>query len=162
VGLITAVVILLSACFSDDSITPDEQLKEDLDLVDKVQLDIDIAIIDSYLIENEIEAFEHESGLRYVIHEEGDGPIPELADKVKVDYEGRLLGETETFEKRTETFDLKTLILGWRVGFQLLHEGDSATLYIPSGLGYGEAGNVTIPPNANLTFGVKLIDVERF
>ena len=154
---------ILPACFNDDSVTPKEQLQMDLDKVDKDQLAIDVTIIDNYLEEDSIEAVEDPSGIRYVIHENGSGISPELADIIKVKYVGTLLGETEVFDSSNDaTFALNDLILGWRIGFQLLNEGDSATFYIPSGLGYGEFGTGPIPPNANLVFGVKLIDVQRF
>ena len=161
--LIFGLFTLLSSCFKDDTVTPDEQLKIDLDKVDKEQLAIDIEIIDNYLAEDSIEAIADPSGLRYVIHETGTGPSPQLADLIRVKYVGTLLGETEIFDSSNDAaFPLDNLILGWKVGFQLLHTGDSATLYIPSGLGYGVMGSGPIPPDANLTFGVKLIDVQRF
>ena len=135
----------------------------DLDLIDKDQLAIDIEIIDNYLAADSIEAIADPSGLRYVIHVEGEGLSPELEDLVRVKYVGTLLGEEEVFDSSNDaSFPLDNLIIGWKIGFQLLQEGDSATLYIPSGLAYGVYGSGPIPPNANLTFGVKLIDVQRF
>jgi FKBP-type peptidyl-prolyl cis-trans isomerase FkpA/FKBP-type peptidyl-prolyl cis-trans isomerase FklB len=55
---------------------------------------------------------------------------------------------------------LSGLIQGWQIGFQLLGQGSIATLYIPSGLGYGPSGSGPIPANANLIFDVSLVGVK--
>ena len=54
-----------------------------------------------------------------------------------------------------------SVIKGWDEGILLLKEGESATLLIPSELGYGAngAGGI-IPPNAWLIFDVKLVKVN--
>ena len=41
---------------------------------------------------------------------------------------------------------LAGMIVGWQIGLPLLHVGDSATLYIPSGLAYGTAKVGSVPP----------------
>ncbi len=149
--IIIASVLVLTGCIKDDEvITPSEQLE------------IDIAIIDSYLGDNNITAQVHESGLRYVIHKEGSGSSPTINDVVKVDYKGSLLSDGTVFDQASGAeFALNQLILGWQIGFTLLKEGSDATLYLPSGLGYGTRGSGNnIPPNANLIFDVTLISVK--
>ena len=149
-GLAILLTIIFSTCTSDDVVTDVEQLA------------IDVEIIDNYLSDNGIDAITDESGLRYVIHEEGEGISPEILDDVHVRYVGMLLGEADSFDSSDSiSFPLNRLIEGWRIGFQLLQEGDSATLYIPSGLGYGSTGQGPIPPDANLEFIVKLIQVDK-
>ncbi|NNF35032.1 MAG: hypothetical protein HKN68_13040 [Saprospiraceae bacterium] len=149
-GLIILLVVVFSSCTSDDVVTDEEQLA------------IDIEIIDTYLSDNSIDATSVASGLRYFLHEEGEGISPELTDDVVVAYSGKLLGETQVFDSSDSiSFPLNRLIAGWQIGFQLLQEGDSATLYIPSGLAYGSTGSGPIPPNANLEFEVKLIQVVK-
>lgn len=154
---------IFTGCFEDESVTPEEQLQKDLASVDQDQLASDIQLIDTYLDTLGIDAIEDDTGLRYVIHEEGEGKTPELADKIRVRYVGTVLGEEEPFDSNNDvTFTLNNLIVGWKVGFKQLQEGDSATLYIPSGLGYGEVSRPKIPANSNLKFVVKLLEVERF
>lgn len=149
-GLVILMTVILSACTSDDVITDEERLA------------MDIETIDNYLSDNGIAAITDESGLRYVIHEEGEGISPEILDEVHVRYMGMLLGEANSFDSSDSIrFPLNRLIEGWRIGFQLLQEGDSATLYIPSVLGYGTTGSGPIPPNSNLEFIVKLIQVDK-
>ncbi len=134
----------------------------DKELTTMEQLAKDIGIIDKYLADNNIDALEDPSGLRYVITTEGTGPKPKLSNTVVVNYTGTFLDGTY-FDGTTTTpatFPLLNLIAGWQIGFQLLPEGSSAVLYIPSGLAYGKTGSGPIPPNTNLIFEVELIQVK--
>lgn len=134
----------------------------DRELTTMEQLAKDIGIIDKYLADNNIDAQEDPSGLRYVITTEGTGPKPKLSNTVVVNYTGTFLDGTY-FDGTTTTpatFPLLNLIAAWQIGFQLLPEGSSAVLYVPSGLGYGKTGSGPIPPNTNLIFEVELIQVK--
>ena len=109
-----------------------------------------------------------ESGLRYLIHEEGDGAQPTAGQIVSVQYIGRLSENGEVFDQSFERgaaiqFPLGQggVIPGWDEGIALLQVGDQATLIIPSELGYGAQGSGgTIPPNSELLFYVELEDVQ--
>jgi FKBP-type peptidyl-prolyl cis-trans isomerase FkpA len=107
-----------------------------------------------------------ESGLKYVIHEEGTGEKPDSADYVYVDYYGSLLNKStfdDSFKRGMPfAFQIQTgrVIPGWDEGIALLPEGSKATLFVPSDLGYGEAGSPpVIPGGAELVFYVELISV---
>jgi peptidylprolyl isomerase len=116
------------------------------------------------------DAFETtESGLRYVILEEGDGDVsPETGQVVSVHYTGWLEDGT-TFDSSIErgqpfSFPLgqQAVIAGWDEGIALLQVGDKARLIIPSELAYGEAGGGSvIPPDATLIFDVELVDIAE-
>ena len=129
------------------------------------QLERDIAIIDNYLAENNIDAQQHSSGLRYKIIKKGSGLTPNPTDNIEISYTGKLLSDGTVFDAtpagETVTFPLNRLIEGWKIGIPLIEEGGEIDLYIPSSLGYGEHGSPgTIPPNANLIFNVKLVRVN--
>jgi len=127
------------------------------------QLDADIAAIDAYLAAQGIVAQQDASGLRYVITRPGRGERPAATASVKVNYKGSLLATGEVFDQSTNPveFSLAQLIRGWQIGFPLLQKGAKATLYVPSGLGYGERGMPgAIPANANLIFDVELVDFK--
>ncbi|MDX1630040.1 MAG: FKBP-type peptidyl-prolyl cis-trans isomerase [Fulvivirga sp.] len=146
------------------------------------QLEKDLEIIDDYLAQNEIDAIETESGLHYVVTEEGTGDPIEPGDNVEVHYAGRILGgeyfdtsiksvaeEQGLYNPRREPYEPFPLqvgagrvIKGWDEGIALLKRGDKATLYIPSTLGYGPrgAGN-TIVPNSILIFDVEIVNEEE-
>lgn len=109
-----------------------------------------------------------ESGLKYVIHEEGTGPQAEEGKGVVVQYIGQLATDGSVFDQsfgRGEgiPFLLGTgrVIRGWDEGIALLKEGAKATFFIPSELGYGAQGSGgSIPPNSELVFYVELEDVQ--
>lgn len=148
VGLALIPLILMSCMMDKENEIPDfnEQLQKD------------IAAIDNYLASNNITAAQHNSGLRYVVHESTAGEMPSIDSCVTADYRGLVMSTGQQFDEGTNiSFPLNSVIDGWKIGIPLLHEGDSATLYIPSGLAYGYYGiPPEIPSNANLIFHVAL------
>jgi FKBP-type peptidyl-prolyl cis-trans isomerase FkpA len=107
-----------------------------------------------------------ESGLQYVVMQEGDGEKPVETDTVRVHYEGRLVDGTvfDSSRERDEPleFPLDAVIPGWTEGLMLMNVGSRYQLFVPSGLGYGEwgAGDI-IPANAVLIFDVELLEIVR-
>jgi len=107
------------------------------------------------------------SGLYYKITKTTDGIAPKAGDQVSVHYAGKLIDGTEfdSSFKRNQPIEIPIgvgqVIKGWDEGILLLKEGETATLLIPSDLGYGAngAGGV-IPPNAWLIFDVELVKVN--
>jgi len=108
------------------------------------------------------------SGLKYVIHEKGDGAEAEVNKGVAVQYIGQLVSDGTVFDQsfgRGEAirFPLgqRAVIPGWDEGIDLLQVGDQATFFIPSELGYGANGSPgSIPPDSELAFYVELEEVE--
>lgn len=145
----------------------------------KEQLAADIEIIDNYLSENGIEAIKTESGLRYVITQQGEGENVKSGQQVRVNYAGNVLNgplfdtsieevakengvydERRTYEPYLTPIGVGQVIKGWDEAFQLLNEGSKATLYIPSGLAYGpRARSKEIVPNSILVFEVELVEI---
>lgn len=118
--------------------------------------------IDAYLAAKGIVAIKDSTGLRYVIKKVGTGPKPTLASILTVKYRGTFMDTGKEFDKNDKlVYPLAQFIDGWKVGFQLLPKGSVATLYVPSGMGYGASGYPPdIPPNANLVFEVELLDFK--
>lgn len=108
---------------------------------------------------------ETESGLQYIIEEEGTGIAPAATDTVEVNYEGRLLDGTvfDSSYERGESikFPLNGVIKGWGEGLTYVKEGGKIRLFIPSSLAYGERGTGPIPANSTLIFDVELIKVFK-
>lgn len=105
------------------------------------------------------------SGLRYIIHEEGqEGTKPKPGDQVSVHYYGMLDADARMFDtsfKGGQAYQFPLgqgqVIPGWDEGIALLNKGAKATLFIPASLGYGAAGSPgVIPENADLIFYVEL------
>lgn len=108
-----------------------------------------------------------ESGLRYKIIQEGNGPKAEAGKTVFVHYKGMFPdgGVFDSSYKRNEPIDFPlgqgNVIPGWDEGIALLKVGDKARFVIPPHLGYGARGaGGVIPPNATLMFDVELMDIK--
>ena len=107
-----------------------------------------------------------ESGLMYILEEEGKGPKPTAGQQVDVHYELKLadgMVVDSSFSRGTPLqipIGVGKVIPGWDEGIMLLNEGAKATLIVPSELGYGASGaGGVIPPNATLIFKVELVKV---
>ena len=106
------------------------------------------------------------SGLQYKVIKMGDGEKPTASQKVKVDYEGRLIDGTvfDSSYKRGQpaTFQVNQVIKGWTEALQLMPVGSKWELYIPYELAYGdrETGG-DIKPYSALIFKVKLHGIEQ-
>ncbi len=110
------------------------------------------------------DAVETESGLRYIVQEEGKGDkSPSMGQSVTVHYTGSLLnGQVfDSSVKRGEPaqFSVGQVIEGWNEALQTMKKGEKRTLIIPPELGYGKRGYPgVIPPDSYLVFDVELID----
>ena len=106
-----------------------------------------------------------QSGLQYQIVRAGSGPMPAGTDVVRVHYKGTLLDGTvfdDSYKRgQPAEFGLAQVIPGWSEGVALMPVGSKYTFWIPSELGYGEAGGGPIPPNAMLTFEVELMEIVK-
>ncbi len=108
-----------------------------------------------------------ESGLEYILVQEGTGIKAAAGNTVSVHYSGYLEDGTmfDSSVKRDQPFNftlgMGQVIPGWDEGITLMKVGDKARLIIPSNLGYGERGaGGVIPPNATLVFDVELLEVK--
>ena len=107
-----------------------------------------------------------ETGLQYKIIESGNDVKPGPQDTVWVRYKGTLVDGT-VFDEVAEDEEpirlmLNRVVPGWTEGLQLIGEGGKIELYIPSELGYGDAGNQAIGPNSALIFKVEMTQVGKY
>ena len=104
------------------------------------------------------------SGLQYKIIEQGTGEKPTASQKVKVDYEGKLIDGTvfdSSYERGTPaTFGVTQVIAGWTEALQLMPVGSKWELYIPYELAYGDRNTGNIKPYSALIFTVELKGIE--
>lgn len=143
-----------------------QEEKDKLSLSEKLITDGET--IDNFLAENKISATKTESGLRYVITQEGNGTTAEPGDEVVVHYDGKLMSG-DRFDSSIErgtpfsfTIGRGQVIPGWDEGIALISEGGKGTLYIPSPLGYGSRGaGPKIKPFSILVFDVEVIEVKK-
>lgn len=149
-----------------------KEIKEEAEKKEKEALANDDKAIQDYLKAANITNFKKtESGLYYVIHQEGTGEPAKKGQEVTVDYTGKLIDGT-VFDSNTdpkfnhvEDFTVAIgqgrVIKGWDEGLALFNKGTKATLYIPSALGYGANGaGASIPANAILIFDIVIKDIK--
>ncbi len=122
---------------------------------------------DSWVIKNYPTAQKTESGLYYVVEQEGTGEQAVAGSTVAVHYSGKLTNgnEFDNSYRRGQPIEFKIgigqVIPGWDEGISLMKVGSKYKLIIPSELGYGKRGaGGVIPPNANLVFDTELISVK--
>ena len=136
-------VFLLSSCSSNDEPNFTQETEED---------------IIQYLAENNLTATRTESGLYYIIENEGTGVKPTENSIVDIEFKGYFLDGTTFNEFESTTLNLPQIITGLKEGIQYFSEGGNGTLIIPSELAFGDSGSIngTIPGGAVLIFDIKL------
>ncbi len=156
--LFLAFAGFVAAC-QDDTIKPYDP---------QPQADADDALIREFMakdstIKNPVRT---PSGLYYIKRSNGNGKQVKAEDVVTAHYIGKFLNG-QTFESSytknspiTFKVGVNQVIEGWDEGFQLMQEGETARLYIPSGLAYGPNGRGSIPGNTVLVFDITILKVN--
>ncbi len=106
------------------------------------------------------------SGLQYIVLKAGTGAKPIATDKVKCDYEGKLIDGT-IFDSSIKNgkpieFAVNGVIKGWTEALQLMPAGSKYRLFIPSDLAYGDQQmGPDIKSGSTLIFDVDLIEIVK-
>jgi FKBP-type peptidyl-prolyl cis-trans isomerase len=132
----------------------------------------DTVAIDNYLTGKSINAIKDTTGIRYVITQPGTGPTATLYNRLKLKLSYKLLTDdtkvvASVEQTPSEYFYSRAVdyIHGLKIALPKLSEGGKATLYIPSGLGFGTTdardgtGAVVIPANSNIIIDVEVTDI---
>lgn len=122
------------------------------------------AEIVAYIEAEGLNATKTESGLYYIIDEEGTGEFPNGTSNVRVSYKGYFLNGYVFDESSVSgvSFGLDGVIAGWTEGLTYFKPGGEGKLIIPAHLGYGSYNyNNTIPGGSVLVFDVKLISIDE-
>ena len=100
--------------------------------------------------------------------QEGTGEAASPGNCLVVKYHGTLASNGEKFDGNFDqetaiqfTLGAGNVIPGWDQGFTGMKPGGTRRLVIPSELAYRETGQGSIPPNADLVFVVKLIEIKQ-
>ena len=106
------------------------------------------------------------SGLQYKVLVKGEGEVPQMTDKVLVNYEGRLVDGT-VFDASAKhgdkpaSFRADQVIRGWTEALTMMPVGSKWQLYIPQELAYGERNMGNIKPYSTLIFDVELVGIDK-
>jgi FKBP-type peptidyl-prolyl cis-trans isomerase len=149
------VVLVAGSCIDNDL---DEQTK---------LLQQEIQEIDAYLTsigQGDKVLIDNSTGIRILISNYGIGGIqPANTTKIKVTRNGRLFKDSSvTFDTGTITDELQDIIpVGLQRSLGAMQEGFSATVYLPSNLGYGASGKGNVPANSILVYSYTFDKVIR-
>ncbi|MXV37743.1 peptidylprolyl isomerase [Flavobacteriaceae bacterium Ap0902] len=105
-----------------------------------------------------------ESGLRYVVLEQGDGAKPTKGDVINIHYTLRLANGKvlDSSYDRNQALNVKVgqtqLIQGWMEALTMFERGSKVFLIVPPTLGYGSQGaGGVVPPNATIYFDMEVL-----
>ncbi len=105
------------------------------------------------------------NGVQYLVMEEGAGPSPAKADRVRVNYHGTFIdGEVFDTTRRAgrgpAVFPVDRVVPGFSASLQAMKVGDKWKVIIPGDLAYGPAGSPPkIGPNQTLIFEIELLEI---
>ena len=125
------------------------------------QQTIDDQIISSYLTKNKLIATKTNSGLYYIITQQGLGKQVTNNSTLYVKYKGYLSDSTVFDENTTGTsISLNSVITGWQEGLTYFNVGGKGKLFIPSHLAYGKNVNGKVPANSVLFFDIEVLEIQ--
>jgi len=138
-----------------------------------IQMDSDESVIARYVEVQHLKAVKDSLGVYIVTQKKGQGEMPKAGQLVSINYTGKLLNG-KVFDSNLDSAfhhagkplsfpaGIGEMIRGMDDGIMHLRKGTQATLYIPSGLGYGPQGSPpVIAPNAILVFDVDVLDIKN-
>lgn len=130
----------------------------------------DDAVIQKYAKDKGLQPQKTNSGLYYVVTQQGSGATPTPGQMVSVHYKGTTLDGKEFDSSYNNPqsggkpiefpIGQGAVIRGWDEGIALLNKGTKATLLIPSTMAYGPQETPKIPANSVLRFDVELTDIK--
>lgn len=115
--------------------------------------------VEGYIERNNLTTTELEQGVHISIIEPGNDKKPVINNDIQVTYTGKFTNELSFDMGEEVTFNLGSLIEGWKIGLPQIGEGGKCILVVPAEAAYGLQGSANIPPNTPLVFEIELIKV---
>lgn len=105
------------------------------------------------------------NGVYYEVITEGNGAVPADTNRVKVNYEGKLIDgkvfDSSYERKQPTTFRCNQVIPGWTEALTHMPVGSKWKVYIPQEQAYGSREAGLIKPFSALTFEIELVSIEK-
>jgi len=107
-------------------------------------------------------------GIYYVVHEQGEGPLAEFGDTLRLEYLGYLFNgrifDASAFHHEDSIWEFvfkeSELISGFEEGISLMNKGAEFEMIIPSEYAYGADGSLYIEPYTTVIFATTLHDIN--
>ncbi|MPQ46957.1 peptidylprolyl isomerase [Marinifilum sp. N1E240] len=112
--------------------------------------------IQAYIKKNKLNATRSDSGLYYIITNQGEGAQPTRDSNISIGYIGYLTNGSIFDKSESLEINLSVVIEGWKEGIQHFKEGGEGILLIPSHLAYGDTDYGSIPGGSVLIFDLFL------
>lgn len=169
--LMALVLTALVSCKRNDSTTQvrnHQEEKESLVKVNKFLVEKDIDLIESYVKRRGWEMEVTNSGLWYMIYEEGSGPEAAEGKIITMDYrisllDGRLCYDSKESGPRQFLIGKGGVESGLEEGVLLLRKGDKARLIMPPHLAHGLLGDEeNIPARSIIIYDLEVLDISEF
>ncbi len=115
-----------------------------------------------YAVEKNLDVQKTNSGLYYIIHKEGKGPMYIHNQPVTAHYSGYFV-DGKVFDAsynrgKPLSFNVGMMIPGWNEALKFMNAGTKAQLLIPSHLAYGPSGfRGFVEPNTPLVFDIETL-----
>lgn len=125
----------------------------------------EMEILENYLKNANITTEPTASGLYFIERNAGSGDYIKEGNEVAVNYtltltDGSLVETTLGQEPMSFVFGRDKFIAGWEEAMRMMKKGMTATLIIPSKLGYGSETKGDILPYSTLIFDIEILDVK--
>lgn len=156
-----AILSLLSGCVGNDQQTL--TATENIQVSDPIPMAIPH---EPFVIEDSLAIINLKNGVKLYFVEKGEGKQAQEDDIVEVHYEGRLkdgkIFDSSYDRAQSVQLNMATLITGLRIALLEVPEGSKVNVMVPAPMAYGDTTppNSIIPPNADLSFDVEVLDVR--
>lgn len=165
-------MIFVFGCQNDNkktdftTIASDKNLKENLIEANKIAAQKESIQIDGYVSRRKLDVVKTNTGLRYMIYQNGNGEIAKKDKIAVVKYEVSLIDGTICYQtKKGEVEEFRIgkdyVESGLHEGITYMKVGDKAKIIIPSHLAHGLTGDFKkIPVRSTIIYDIELVDLK--
>lgn len=168
-NFILIFIVIFISCNSDKGEgrkTVFKHSKESLQEVNKILVEKDAEVINSFVERRGWEMQVSETGLWYMIYENGNGVNIKKDDYITFNYEVKLIDGTSCYS--SDSLGVKSFVVGkggveagLEEGVLMLQKGSKARFIMPPHLAHGLLGDENmIPARAIIIYDVEILEIE--
>ncbi len=167
-NFILIFLLILVSCNQDKKVNKKPVVninKEDIEQINKHLINKDNEVIESYINRREWNMEMTESGLWYMIYEQGEGENIKKGDYTSIDYKVWLIDGTLCYS--SDSLGIKSFIVGQggvesglEEGILMLKKGSKARFILPPHLAHGLIGDENrIPARAIIIYDIEVLSI---
>jgi FKBP-type peptidyl-prolyl cis-trans isomerase FkpA len=149
---------------SEKEAVSSDEIQQSLEKANRYLVRTENEQIDAYVNRHNLDVEKTGTGLRYVIHQMGDGTPIKRGEVISFKYKVKFLTGDIVYtsdDKGVKTFTVGRggVEAGLEEAVLLLRRGDLATIILPSHLAFGLLGDEDkIPPRTSLVYEIEILD----